>query len=103
MASIDIKLTGSEAQIAWAADIIAKSMETIESNIALNQSRKSETGWSGYDMNIAAWEAVETEYKAIVESLDGQHASYVIDHKHALDANATTTRFDRAYTKLSNH
>ena len=99
MASIN--LTGSEKQIAWAMDIINGSLNTIESNITVNQSRKAETNWNGYGNMIKAWETVKVEYEEIISKLDGQAAKVVIDHRDSLNTSSTMTRYERAYRKIS--
>jgi hypothetical protein len=82
-----IKFTGSEKQIAWANDIINGAMRTIDANIALFTARKQETGWSGYDKTIRAYEQVKTDYEGFVAKLDGTEAKTVIENRYRLDSN----------------
>ena len=96
-----IKFTGSEKQVEWANSIISGALAILDKNIETLNARKEETGWSGYDADIAAYQQVKTDYVAFAAKLDGTDASRIIDNRYKLNAQATEKMVDQARRQLA--
>lgn len=91
----EIKMTGSEKQIAWAKSIVESAYATIEAHISGIQANKEKNDWVGYDKMICAWESVRSEFDSAIDKLSksGLMASTIIDNRRLFSSESLLKKY----------